>query len=86
LGGVVPAGPADAAAPTATAGSVVAATVSSFQQLVKSNGLADFLANATASIQVNTLLPQSQLLMAGKTSPSAFATKVQSDYASSLTN
>jgi raffinose/stachyose/melibiose transport system substrate-binding protein len=86
LGGVVPAGPADAAAPTATAGSVVAATVSSFQQLVKSNGLADFLANATASIQVNTLLPQSQLLMAGKTSPSAFATKVQSDYASALAN
>jgi raffinose/stachyose/melibiose transport system substrate-binding protein len=86
LGGVVPAGPADAAAPTATAGSVVDATVSSFQQLVKSNGLADFLANATASIQVNTLLPQSQLLMAGKTSPTAFATKLQSDYASSLGN
>jgi raffinose/stachyose/melibiose transport system substrate-binding protein len=86
LGGVVPAGPADAAAPTATAGSVVAATVSSFQQLVKSNGLADFLANATASIQVNTLLPQSQLLMAGKTSPAAFAAKLQSDYASSLGN
>jgi raffinose/stachyose/melibiose transport system substrate-binding protein len=86
LGGVVPAGPADAAAPTATPGSVVDATVSSFQQLVKSNGLADFLANATASIQVNTLLPQSQLLMAGKTSPAAFATKLQSDYASSLGN
>lgn len=86
LGGVVPAGPADAVAPTATAGSVVDATVSSFQQLVKSNGLADFLANATASIQVNTLLPQSQLLMAGKTSPPAFATKLQSDYASALAN
>jgi raffinose/stachyose/melibiose transport system substrate-binding protein len=86
LGGVVPAGPADAAAPTATAGSVVDATVTAFQQLVKSNGLADFLANATASIQVNTLLPQSQLLMAGKTSPSAFAAKLQSDYASSLSN
>ena len=86
LGGVVPAGPADAAAPTATAGSVVAATVSSFQQLVKSNGLADFMANATASIEVNTLLPQTQLLMAGKTSPAAFATKVQSDYASALGN
>lgn len=84
LGGVVPAGPADAAAPSATAGSVVDATVSSFQQLVKSNGLADFMANATASIEVNTLLPQTQLLMAAKTSPTAFATKVQSDYASAL--
>ena len=84
LGGVVPAGPADAVAPTASAGSVVDATVSSFQQLVKSNGLADFMANATASIEVNTLLPQTQLLMAGKTSPAAFATKVQSDYASAL--
>ena len=55
----------------AVAGSVVAATVSAFQKLWKSNGLVDFMANATASIAVNTLQPQTQLLVAGKTTPKA---------------
>jgi raffinose/stachyose/melibiose transport system substrate-binding protein len=84
LGGIVPAGPADAPVPPAPAGSAVAATVTAFQQLLKSNGLVDFMANATASIEVNTLLPQTQLLLAGKTSPTAFATKIQTDYKSDL--
>jgi raffinose/stachyose/melibiose transport system substrate-binding protein len=84
LGGIVPAGPAGAPVPSAPAGSAVAATVAAFQQLLKSNGLVDFMANATASIEVNTLLPQTQLLLAGKTSPAAFATKIQADYESDL--
>ena len=84
LGGIVPAGPAGAAVPPAPAGSAVAATVAAFQQLLKSDGLVDFMANATASIEVNTLLPQTQLLLAGKTSPAAFATKIQTDYESDL--
>ncbi len=84
LGGVVPAGPAGAPVPQAPAGSVVAATVVAFQQLLKSNGLVDFMANATASIEVNTLLPQTQLLLASKTSPTAFASKIQADYESAL--
>lgn len=84
LGGVVPAGPSDAPMPSAPAGSVVAATVAAFEQLLTSNGLVDFMANATASIEVNTLLPQTQLLIAGKTSPAAFASKVQSDYRGDL--
>jgi raffinose/stachyose/melibiose transport system substrate-binding protein len=84
LGGIVPAGPAGAAVPPAPAGSAVAATVTAFQQLLKSNGLVDFMANATASIEVNTLLPQTQLLLAGKTSPAAFATKIRADYESDL--
>lgn len=84
LGGIVPAGPADAPVPPAPAGSAVAATVTAFQQLLKSNGLVDFMANATASIEVNTLLPQTQLLLAGKTSPAAFATRIQADYESDL--
>lgn len=84
LGGVVPAGPSGAPVPQAPKGSVVAATVAAFQQLLKSNGLVDFMANATASIEVNTLLPQTQLLIAGKTTPAAFAAKVQSDYKSDL--
>ena len=80
LGGIVPAGPADAAMPTAPEGSAVAATVTAFQPLLKNNGLVDFMANATASINANTLVPQTQLLLAGKTSPSAFAAKIQADY------
>lgn len=84
LGGIVPAGPAGAAMPQAPKDSVVAATVAAFQQLLKSNGLVDFMANATASIEVNTLLPQTQLLLASKTSPTAFASKIQADYESDL--
>ncbi|MEU4292640.1 extracellular solute-binding protein [Kribbella sp. NPDC026596] len=84
LGGLVPAGPSDAAAPTAPAGSAVAATVGAFQQLLKSNGLVGFMADATASIHVNSLIPQTQLLLARKTTPEAYAAKVQSDYARDL--
>ena len=80
LGGLVPAGPADAPPPTAAAGSAVAATVGAFQELLKSNGLVGFMADATASIHVNSLIPQTQLLLAGKTTPAAYAAKVQSDY------
>jgi raffinose/stachyose/melibiose transport system substrate-binding protein len=80
LGGLVPAGPSNASAPTAPQGSAVAATVSAFQELLTSNGLAGFMADATASIHVNSLIPQTQLLLAGKTTPEAFAAKVQSDY------
>jgi raffinose/stachyose/melibiose transport system substrate-binding protein len=80
LGGLVPAGPASAPAPSAPAGSAIAATVTAFQTLLKSNGLVGFMADATASIHVTTLIPQTQLLLAGKTSPTAFASKVQSDY------
>ena len=84
LGGVVPAGPAAAPLPSTTSGSVVAATVAAFDALLKSDGLVDFMANATASIQASTLVPQTQLLLGGKTSPTAFAAKLQSDYASDL--
>jgi raffinose/stachyose/melibiose transport system substrate-binding protein len=80
LGGLVPAGPSDAPAPTAPEGSAVAATVSAFPELLKSNGLVGFMADATASIHVNSLIPQTQLLLAGKTTPEAYAAKVQSDY------
>lgn len=81
MGGIVPAGPADAAMPSAPSGSAVAATLSAFQTLLKSNGLVGFMANATASINQNTLIPQTELLLAGKTSPTAYAAKVQADYA-----
>ncbi|TWD82971.1 carbohydrate ABC transporter substrate-binding protein (CUT1 family) [Kribbella amoyensis] len=80
LGGLVPAGPSDAPVPAAPEGSAVAATVSAFQELLKNNELVGFMADATASIHVNSLVPQTQLLLAGKTTPESFAAKVQSDY------
>lgn len=84
LGGIVPAGPAGTAMPIAPSGSAVAATVTAFQALLTSNGLVDFMANATASIHENTLIPQTQLLLASRTSPTAFAAKIQADYESDL--
>jgi raffinose/stachyose/melibiose transport system substrate-binding protein len=84
LGGVVPAGPVDGSTPTTASGSVVGATVTSFGSLLKSNGLADFMANATASINVNAIVPQTQLLIAGKTTPQDFAKALQTEYTQEL--
>jgi raffinose/stachyose/melibiose transport system substrate-binding protein len=84
LGGVVPAGPVGASTPKTADGSVVGATVSSFQSLLKSNGLVDFMANATASINVNAIVPQTQQLIAGQTTPAAYATALQTEYAREL--
>ncbi|MBE1878313.1 ABC transporter substrate-binding protein [Myceligenerans pegani] len=78
--GLPPAGPADAPMPDAEPGSLVAATVESFQTLLESDGLVDFMSNSTASMHANTLIPQTQLLVAGKTSPSEFSAALQEDY------
>ncbi|MBO0610062.1 ABC transporter substrate-binding protein [Myceligenerans salitolerans] len=78
--GLPPAGPADAPMPDSEPGSLVAATVESFQTLLESDGLVDFMSNSTASMHANTLIPQTQLLVAGKTSPSEFSAALQEDY------
>jgi raffinose/stachyose/melibiose transport system substrate-binding protein len=84
LGGVVPAGPVNGSTPTTKSGSVVGATVTAFRGLLKSDGLADFMANATASINANAIIPQVQLLVAGKTTPQNLATTLQTDYTQEL--
>lgn len=81
--GLVPAGPANASTPKVS-GSSETDTVAQFAQASKTNGLVDFLNNATASISTNTLTPQTQLLVSGKTTPAAFASKVQADYVADL--
>lgn len=78
--GLPPAGPSDAAAPESDPGSLVSSTVESFQTLLESDGLVDFMSNSTASMHANTLIPQTQLLVAGRTSPSEFSKAVQEDY------
>jgi raffinose/stachyose/melibiose transport system substrate-binding protein len=85
LGGVVPAGPVNGSTPTTKSGSVVGATALAFRGLLKSDGLADFMANATASINVNAIVPQTQLLVAGQTTPQNFAKALQTEYAQELT-
>jgi raffinose/stachyose/melibiose transport system substrate-binding protein len=85
LGGVVPAGPVNGSTPTTKSGSVVGATVTAFRGLLKSDGLADFMANATASINANAIIPQTQLLVASQTTPQDLAKTLQSDYTQELT-
>ena len=84
LGGVVPAGPVNGSTPTTKSGSVVGATVTAFRGLLESDGLADFMANATASINVNAIIPQTQLLVAGQTTPQGLATALQAAYTQEL--
>jgi ABC-type glycerol-3-phosphate transport system substrate-binding protein len=78
--GLLPAGPSDAPMPKSEPGSLVASTADSFQALLKSDGLVDFMSNSTASMHANTLIPQTQLLISGKTTPSEFSTTIQDDY------
>ncbi|WP_165362558.1 ABC transporter substrate-binding protein [Promicromonospora panici] len=78
--GLPPAGPSDAPMPDSEPGSLVASTVESFQTLLESDGLVDFMSNSTASMHANTLIPQTQLLVAGKTSPAEFSAAIQDGY------
>lgn len=78
--GLPPAGPSDAPMPDSEPGSLVASTVESFQALLESDGLVDFMSNSTASMHANTLVPQTQLLVGGKTTPAEFSTAIQDGY------
>lgn len=79
-GGVIPAGPANAAVETATAGSVLAQTITVFKQVSSQNGLVQFMQNATGSITVDGFIPETQLLIANMTTPVQFASTMQTDY------
>ena len=81
--GLLPAGPEDGSVPTAEPGAQ-ADTQTQFAEASATNGLVEFMPNATASMSVNTLIPQTQLLVAGKVTPEEFAAKVQADYEASL--
>ena len=63
---------------------MVGATVAAFGALLKSNGLVDFMANATASINVNAIVPQTQLLVAKQTTPENFSQALQAEYVKEL--
>lgn len=77
-GGLVPAGPADASTPEADG--VIGDTVAAFDELVAEDGLVDFMANASSSIQVNTIVPNLQLLLANRQAPDEFTSELQEGY------
>jgi ABC-type glycerol-3-phosphate transport system substrate-binding protein len=77
LGGLIPAGPESASMPKTDRGSAVADTVAAFQQVMANDGLVDFMANATASIQVSTIIPSLQSLLAGRITPEELARQLE---------
>lgn len=80
LGGLIPAGPESAPMPKTDHSSTVADTVAAFQHLVTSDGLVDFMANATAAIQVSTIIPALQSLLAGRITPEELARQMEEGY------
>lgn len=80
LGGLIPAGPESAPMPETDRGSAVSDTVAAFQHLVAGDGLVDFMANATASIQVSTIVPSTQSLLARQITPEEFARQLEDGY------
>jgi raffinose/stachyose/melibiose transport system substrate-binding protein len=81
-GGYAPGGPAGASVPKAAAGSALAQTLAAFRTALKKNQLVEYLANATSSIYGSSITPESQLLVAQKTSPSDYAAAIQKAYES----
>jgi raffinose/stachyose/melibiose transport system substrate-binding protein len=84
MGGYVPGGPANTPTLSSPAGSAVSGTVSFFATATTKNELTEFMVNATSSISASTLVPDTELLVGGKTTPTSFASTVQSDYQSQL--
>lgn len=82
--GQVPGGPAEAAVPSTDAGAVIHDTLVAFQQLNADDGITPYIGNATATMYTDTIIPQFQLLAAGRVSPTDFVAKLQSDYESQL--
>jgi raffinose/stachyose/melibiose transport system substrate-binding protein len=79
-GGYAPGGPSNAPAPKVPAGTALAQTVSAFTQASKNNELVEYMANATSAIYDASIVPETQLLLASKTTPQAFASALQTAY------
>lgn len=59
---------------------VFAATLEAFARVSDDDGIVDFLGNATAAMTASTLVPQTELLVGGRTTPQEFVAKLQADY------
>lgn len=82
--GATPGGDPKTALPTVAPGSLIEDGLKMAAQLSKDNGYIDFMANATAGIYANAIIPQSQLLVGGKITGTEFVTLVQESYAKEL--
>ena len=82
--GATPGGDPKTALPKVAPGSLIEDGLKMAAQLSKDNGYIDFMANATAGIYANAIIPQSQLLVGGKITGKEFVTAVQDSYAKEL--
>ena len=82
--GATPGGDPKTALPKVAAGSLIEDGLKMAAQLSKDNGYIDFMANATAGIYANAIIPQSQLLVGSKITGKDFVTAVQESYAKEL--
>jgi multiple sugar transport system substrate-binding protein/raffinose/stachyose/melibiose transport system substrate-binding protein len=84
--GATPGGDPKLPLPKVTPGSLIEDGLKMAAQLSKDNGYIDFMANATAGIYANAIIPQSQLLVVSKITGKEFVTAVQESYAKELGN
>jgi len=82
--GATPGGDPATALPKVAPGSLIEDGLKMAAQLSKDNGYIDFMANATAGIYANAIIPKSQLLVGSKITGKEFVTAVQDSYAKEL--
>jgi multiple sugar transport system substrate-binding protein/raffinose/stachyose/melibiose transport system substrate-binding protein len=82
--GATPGGDPKTPLPTVEPGSLIEEGLKMAAQLSKDNGYIDFMANATAGIYANAIIPQSQLLVGRKITGKQFVTAVQESYEKEL--
>ena len=84
VSGATPGGDPALPLPKVAAGSMTQQGLQMAAQLAKDNGYIDFMANATAGIYANAIIPESQLLVGGKITGTEFVKAVQAEYAKEL--
>ncbi len=84
INGMSPGGPSDLAPPDAEPGSLVEQMQAEAVYLAAEGVIVDFLGNATPGFGLNTLIPESQRIVAGETTPEDFSRALQEGYEASL--
>ena len=82
--GFMPSGTTTQPAPTIPADSVLNDVQAGFTQVSTASGQVPFVQNATAGISDRAWTPESQLLVAGQSTPEQFLTNVQTEYETEL--
>lgn len=82
--GFMPSGTTDQAAPKVADDSVLGDVVKGFTTVSANGALVPFVQNATAGISDQAWTPESQLLIAGKSTPQQFVANVQAKYVDQL--